>query len=99
MTDDMTDRAEAPERTARAYSEMTAAAVAMAKFALVLGWNAGVGKDDNESWDDEWRVVLYVETPAGPASWRISPDDQHMLEGLPNYKGRAALAQAQEGEG
>ncbi|MBO9428059.1 hypothetical protein [Sulfitobacter sp. R18_1] len=75
------------ERVSRAYSERAAAAVAMARFALMSGYNAGVGRDSNEDWDDEWRVVLYVDTPGGQVSWHISPDDQHFLEGLPNYEG------------
>lgn len=74
-------------RIARVYSERTAAAVAMARFALACGYTAGVGKDDNQSWDDEWRVVLYVDTPRGQVSWHIAPEDQPLLVGLPKYEG------------
>lgn len=76
------------ERLKRAYSERTACAVAMARFALMCGFKAGVGKDSNLDWDDDWRVVLYVETPAGQVSWHIAPHDQHMLDGLPAYEGQ-----------
>jgi hypothetical protein len=76
------------ERTQRAYTERTIVAVALAKFALSQGFKAGTGLDDNIEWDDDWRVVLYVNTPAGQMSWHIAPDDQHMLEGLPAYDGK-----------
>lgn len=80
-------RAVTDDRLSRAYSERTAAAVGMARFALMCGYRAGVGKDGNEAWDDEWRVVLYVDTPAGQVSWHIAPPDQHLLAGLPEYEG------------
>lgn len=75
-------------RTQLAYTERTIAAVLLAKAALAAGGKAGVGKDDNEDWDDEWRVVLYVDTPAGQFSWHIAPNDQHMLEDIPAYGGK-----------
>ena len=76
-----------PDRISRAYSERTAAAVGMARFALMCGFAAGIGKDGNEHWDDEWRVVLYIDTPTGQVSWHIAPEDQHLLSGLPAYEG------------
>lgn len=69
------------------YTERAFAAIALARMALLAGFKAGVGKDDKEQNDDEWRVVLYVETPAGQVSWHIAPDDQTLLEGLPAYDG------------
>ena len=70
-----------------AYTERAAAAVGMAKLTLALGGNAGTGMCDNKSWSDQWRVVLYVDTPGGQVSWHIAPRDQHMLKGLPEYVG------------
>lgn len=79
---------EVQDRLLRAYRERTAAAVALARMAIELGYKAGIGKDDNDSWDDEWRVVLYVDTPAGQVSWHIAPTDQDLLRDLPKYNGK-----------
>lgn len=78
----------AQQRLNRAYSERAIASVLFAKMALCLGYAAGVGKDDNHDWDDCWRVVLYVDLPEGQISWHIAPNDQHLLAGLPEYKGK-----------
>lgn len=73
-------------RLDRAYSERAYVAAAMARMAIMLGFEAGTAKDGNENATDEWRVVLCVDTPAGQVSWHIHPDDQWVLEGLPEYK-------------
>ncbi len=70
-----------------AYTQRAIAAIAFAHTVISLGGTAGVGKDDREDEPDEWRVVLYVNTPAGQMSWHIAPNDQPMLEGLPQYQG------------
>lgn len=77
--------AEQTERTNVAYSQRAIAAVAFAHTVISLGGTAGVGRDNREDQPDNWRVVLYVDTPAGQLSWHISPADQPMLEGLPEY--------------
>lgn len=76
------------ERLDRAYTERAYAAAALAKMAIKAGFNAGVGLDDREDVDRQWRVVLYVDTPGGQASWHIAPKDQHVLEGIPEYTGK-----------
>lgn len=77
----------AEERTNVAYSQRAIAAVSFAHTVIALGGAAGVGRDSREDQPDEWRVVLYVDTPAGQLSWHIAPEDQPMLEGLPEYQG------------
>lgn len=72
-------------RTSKAYTERAIAAVLAAKMALLAGYNAGIGSDENEDWDPEWRVVLYVDFPGGQVCWHIAPNDQHLLDGLPRY--------------
>ena len=66
-----------------AYSERNRTVILFAKTALQLGLKAGVGKDDNTQWDDEWRNVVYIDLPQGQVSWHISPTEIHLLEGLP----------------
>lgn len=78
--------AETKDRCNRAYSERAAAAVALARAAIALGWEAGIGTDTSAE-SVEWSRVLYVDTPNGQVSWHIAPDDQHLLEGLPEYPG------------
>ena len=68
-----------------AYSQRAIVAIALAHVVIQHGGTAGVGQDDREDQPDAWRVVLYVDTPAGQLSWHIAPDDQLMLEGLPTY--------------
>lgn len=75
---------DAGQRLNRAYSERAYVAAAFARMALAAGFKAGTGLDSSEN-DPAWRVVLYVETPAGQVSWHIHPDDQWVLEGLPEY--------------
>jgi ElaB/YqjD/DUF883 family membrane-anchored ribosome-binding protein len=75
------------EVTNRAYSQRAIAAVAFAHTVIALGGVAGVGIDGREDQPDAWRVVLYIDTPAGQISWHIAPDDQAMLQGLPKYVG------------
>lgn len=70
-----------------AYAQRAIVAVALAHTILQHGGTAGVGQDDREDQPDAWRVVLYVDTPAGQLSWYIAPDDQPMLAGLPQYTG------------
>lgn len=75
------------EATTVAYTQRAIAAIAFAHTVISLGGVAGVGRDGRENQPDAWRVVLYVDTPAGQLSWHIAPHDQHMLEGLPTYAG------------
>lgn len=71
----------------RAYTQRTIVSVLLAKMALQAGYKAGVGKDNKENWDDEWKTILYVELPYGQISWHVAPWDRHMLVGLPEYHG------------
>lgn len=75
---------ETQARINRAYSERAYCAAALARMALANGYKAGTGLDSSEN-DPEWRVVLYVDTPNGQVSWHVSPNDQWVLEGLPEY--------------
>lgn len=70
------------------YSQRASVVAALARMAIMAGFKAGVGLDDKEANDIEWRRVLYVDTPAGQVSWHIAPCDQHLLEGIPAYAGK-----------
>ena len=75
------------EQKNKAYSERNRAVIMFAKIANRLGLRAGVGLDDNTSWDDEWGNVVYIDLPEGQVSWHIAPSEVHLLEGLPKYEG------------
>lgn len=77
--------AEQTEATDKAYTQRAIVAIAFANTVLANGGSAGVGTDDREDQPSNWRVVLYVDTPAGQLSWHIAPSDQYMLDGLPQY--------------
>ncbi|MEL4071714.1 hypothetical protein WKW50_16335 [Ochrobactrum sp. GPK 3] len=85
LADALSDPADVDARLNKAYSERAYAAAGMARMALALGYKAGIGQDNNEESDPEWRVVLYVDTPKGQVSWHIAPHDQWVLDGLPQY--------------
>lgn len=77
-------------RMERIYRERAIAASLAARMALLAGHEAGVGVDANESWDPEWRQVLYVDLPTGDGrtgqiSWHLGPDNADLVEGLPVY--------------
>lgn len=57
-------------------------------LAITCGFQYGVGKDDNENWDDEWRNVVYIDLPQGQVSWHIAPHDMHLFEDFPKYEGK-----------
>lgn len=72
----------------RAYSQRANLAVAFAKAAALLGWPMGRGIDNKVENDMDWRHVLYVDLPNGEqVSYHLSPEDKHMLDGLPTYRG------------
>lgn len=75
-------------RVRRAYSQRANLAVAFAKMAAAQGWPYGRGIDNKVENDMEWRHVLYVELPGGPqVSYHFAPEDIHLLDGLPTYRG------------
>lgn len=89
MSIEQDSRVEALERSVRrAYSQRANLAVAFAKMAAAQGWPYGRGIDSKTENDMEWRHVLYVELPGGEQiSYHFAPDDVHLLDGLPTYRG------------
>ena len=72
----------------QAYTERNIAVSLLALVALRLGYKAGIGKDNNEDWEDEWRNVVYVDLPSGQVSYHIAPHDMECTASLPEYKGK-----------
>lgn len=75
-------------RTERAYTERAIVVKALCSLAAKLGYAYGVGIDDIETNEPEWRNVVYVDLPEGQISWHISPDDWSMFALVPEYTGK-----------
>lgn len=76
------------DRTQNAYSQRANLAVAFAKLAATHGWRVGKGIDGNEHKDMQWRQVIYIDLPNGEqVSYHFAPDDLHLLNGIPTYRG------------
>lgn len=74
-----------------AYSQRNKLVAAFARMALKLGWKAGVGQhqdEANKEWEDDWRTIVFVDTPAGQVSWHFHDSETWMLEDLPKYRGK-----------
>ena len=73
------------DRTDKAYSERM---MAVRMLAILSGCVYGLGKDDNEAWEDEWRNVVYIDLPQGQVSWHIAPHDMHLFADFSQYDGK-----------
>jgi hypothetical protein len=63
-----------------AYTERNALVSALAHL-----FPAGTKKDDQKDWDDDWRNVVYIDTPAGQLSWHYHDSDAKLFADLPRY--------------
>lgn len=85
---------EQEQRLQDAYDQRNMLAVMMARMALGLGWAAGWALDaDKPNWDDEWRVVVYIDLPVGAGvqqiSYHVGPLFGAMAKrSLPQYAGK-----------
>ena len=83
---------EAQEKQDSIYKERNNLAIAFAKMALACGFDAGIGRDedDKKGWDKEWLNVVYVELPSGEqVSWHMRDIDAKVAkEILPKYTKR-----------
>ena len=77
-----------PDDEEKLNSAYTQRMIAVRMLAVMSGCNYGLGKDDNEDWDDEWRTVVYIDLPQGQVSWHIAPHDLHLFDDFPQYKGK-----------
>jgi hypothetical protein len=70
-----------------AYTERNKMVVAFAKTAMTLGWIVGVGKhsEADKDWEKDWRTILFVDTPAGQASWHFHDSEVAQLARFPPY--------------
>jgi hypothetical protein len=77
------------ERKDGAYSERNKCVALLAKLAIKNGWTAGVTAHppEDKNWEDDWRTIVFIDTPAGQVSWHFHDSEMDLIEGLPGYVG------------
>lgn len=69
-----------------AYSERNKLVVAISKlFPASLERHP----DEDKEWEDDWRWVVYIDLPAGQASWHLHDSEVPQFDHLPRKMGRA----------
>ena len=71
------------------YKERDMCVALIARMAVALGYKAGLGlhPSDDDTWDDEWRNIVYVDLPSGQISWHIHEDELEHFQSLGQYDG------------
>lgn len=70
-----------------AYVERNKCVALIARMAVALGLDAGLGRHEGEDWEDDWRNIVFVDLPSGQVSWHIHDSDLGWFEFLGQYKG------------
>jgi hypothetical protein len=70
-----------------AYLERNRCVALIARMALALGQRAGVARTAIEGWSEDWHGCVYIDLPAGQASWHYHDSQASLFDGLPAYKG------------
>ena len=71
----------------RAYSQRAVVIKLLCVTAAKMGYDYGWGINNNETWETEWRRVVYVQLPEGQYSWHIAPQDWHLFERIKKFEG------------
>lgn len=77
------------EQKNAAYVERNKCVALVARMAVALGLEAGLGRHEEEdkSWEDDWRNIVFIELPTGQVSWHIHDSDLPMFNWLSGYEG------------
>lgn len=70
-----------------AYAERNKCISLIARMAIALGLEAGLGKHDenDKTWEADWRNIVFVDLPSGQVSWHVHNSDMPMFEFLGEY--------------
>lgn len=73
-----------------AYAERNKCVALVARMAIAMGLAAGLGRheESDQSWDDDWRNIVFINLPSGQVSWHIHDSDLPMFEFLGQYDGQ-----------
>ncbi|ALF55722.1 hypothetical protein ACX27_27320 [Nostoc piscinale CENA21] len=66
-----------------AYSERNKMLAAYCRLAFTSGLTVGIGQDDSES--EEWRNIIFIDTPNGQVSFHIHSSELPLFSFLPPY--------------
>ena len=78
------------DRKDNAYAERDKCIALIARMAIALGLEVGLGrhKESDTNWEDDWRNIVFVNLPSGQVSWHIHDSELPMFEFLLVYKGQ-----------
>lgn len=71
-----------------AYSERNKMLAAYCRLAIASGFTAGIGRHQGDGWDDDWRNIVFIDTPNGQASFHLHDSELHLFNFLPPYQGQ-----------
>jgi len=70
-----------------AYGERNKLLVFVARLCRALGFRVGMGFDNDQGGDADFRNVLYIDLPTGQVSWHIPEWELPLFKELPQYGG------------
>ena len=61
----------------------------IARMAVAQGLEVGLDRHDeaDESWDNEWRNIIFIELPSGQVSWHFHDSELPLFNWLAQYEG------------
>lgn len=70
-----------------AYSERNKLVALLARIAPWMGWASGRGHhpEEDQSWERDWRTIVFIDLPTGQAAWHFHDSEQRILGWLPRY--------------
>jgi len=73
-----------------AYAERNQCVAFITKTAQAMRWPTWLGRHDeaDTTWENDWRNIVFVETPNGQLSWHIHDSEFPLFEHLPPKPGR-----------
>lgn len=69
------------------YAERNRCVGAIARMAQRLGWTVGLGYHTDPNWEDDWRNIVYIDTPRGQISWHFHDSEKPLFDWMPPYDG------------
>jgi hypothetical protein len=80
---------EAIDQKENAYKERDICVALIARMAIALGLKAGLGRHDenDQTWDKEWKNIIFVDLPSGQVSWHIHESELSFFDFLGDYQG------------
>ena len=75
------------EETNEVYKERDLCVALIASYAQWFGHRVGMGKHVGESWEDDWRNILFINLPTGQVSWHIHDSEVENFPDIQPYLG------------